>query len=130
MVTPESLIQTGPGAEPARWGLRQYFLGNVLLGQLRHYSVRTNNNAWGFEAHKAFCCPVCGEIWGRVIFLPHREWNPGHRLSWLFETRACPKHGNGSLLTSVPELNSITEVSFLRHEALVAVRGNLPPLYP
>lgn len=43
----------------------------------------------------AYCCPLCGNIWGRLVF---RE-PPLH--GWIFTPRGCVEHGGGFLIDSV-----------------------------
>jgi len=73
-----------------------FFLGDRCLGSREVEEVwypesRTNPPGAAFRhTNLALCCPVCGEIWGRVMYdraMPN----------WLFETRRCGKHPDGEL---------------------------------
>lgn len=52
-----------------------------------------HNGGTAAISHTAYCCPVCGEIWGRRIY-----HSPDIR--WRFYERPCEKHGDGSLVFS------------------------------
>lgn len=50
-----------------------------------------HNDGQALLQHQAFCCPRCGEIWGRRIYQSDLDWN--------FNSVKCRLHGGGSLLS-------------------------------
>ena len=94
---------------------QSFFLWGECLGSRevpRLWQTGPNTTAFPAKFHHrnlALCCPVCGEIWGRV-------WYEEAAPEWSFETRNCPKHpdhglqllgwlevGRGSFLCRFPE---------------------------
>lgn len=96
------------------------FVGNRYLGEF----------PCGHWGSIAFLCPVCGEVWGRLVGGEGRGW---HSLD-----RACPKHFTGgergrelvpgsflfALFWRVPERLLLEHMGkeLLRHEVLMVLQ--------
>jgi len=113
---------------------QSFFLWGECLGSRELPPLwQTGPNTTAFPAklpyqNLALCCPVCGEVWGRI-------WYDDAKPDWLFESRNCPKHpdvtlkplgwleiGRGSFLCKFPEIVSPLSYAddlperLLRHE--------------
>lgn len=60
-----------------------YFLGNRLLGSTIAYHKWSDTEV--MRESEAMFCPVCGEIWGRIV--------ESLATSWHTTTRECQRHG-------------------------------------
>lgn len=81
-----------------------------------------HNNGTAHISNTAFCCPRCGEIWGRRTY--------GEDVEWRFYGRPCEKHGGGSLVFSDLEWEQMLDdynaeyfpIGWLAYELFLIVR--------
>lgn len=100
-----------------------YFEDKQLIGQ-RTAHVAGYKAPSGYHTsmafHTAYFCPVCGEIWARVLFQPSFNYeHPEGPVLWSTETRRCAAHGDGYLLVGLESQLSHIEGRILRREALL-----------
>jgi len=62
----------------------------------RLLGVRKDVPMLGIYTSRAFFCPHCGEIWGRVT---QAEKTLSPHPKWIVETKPCAEHGDGTFLT-------------------------------
>jgi hypothetical protein len=112
-----------------------YFEGSTLVGQRTMYccgyAPSEDVHISAFWPHTAYFCPVCGEIWGRLIMNYQFQYSPSPNLagtSWAVESRRCAAHGDGQFLTGFREARDLQHCStdLLRREYFVLSQG-LPP---
>jgi hypothetical protein len=108
----------------------QYFEGSTFIGTREvyccGYAKSDGTRTSAFWPHTAYFCPHCGEVWARAIYDHHFDYQPIPQASWVVETRRCPIHGDGLLLTGY--LSDLTQCSreLLAREALLLCITNPP----
>lgn len=70
-----------------KWTLYDFIMGTGSCGY--EWSKEQRHNPYSI----AYCCVSCGELWARLEVLDARS-------KWIFQRRACPKHGLGYLMPS------------------------------
>ena len=80
--------------------------------------------------HTAYFCPVCGEIWARVIYDYQFNYVPLVPVSWSIESRRCASHGDGTLLTGYEgeHLRSCSPELLSREALILCLRNPNGPL--
>jgi hypothetical protein len=81
-------------------------------------NIETNGGRDTLRRNVALVCPSCGELWGRLTWIPHVDYNRGP-VCWRCEERECTKCGDGTLLTDnelSPHITSELPHDFLAEE--------------
>lgn len=81
----------------------QYFERGQFIGSRRQYSCGYSAAGVSYSAfwpNTAYFCPHCGEIWARAIYQHEFGYTPLVDATWITETRRCPEHGDGALLSA------------------------------
>jgi hypothetical protein len=66
-----------------------------------------HNSGSAYLANTAYCCPKCGQIWGRRSY--------GEDVPWDFVVRPCETHGGGSLVFSEFEWEHLLDEGFAEY---------------
>lgn len=101
-----------------------YLEHGVLVGTREMYccgySPTSGKSISAYWPHTAMFCPVCGEIWGRVIYNYQFQYLPTPTLSpWVIEIRRCLTHGDGQFLVGLDDHLLSCSPDLLRREYLV-----------
>lgn len=113
--------------QPTGNAVMRYYEKDQLVGTRRLYCCGYSASAKSpvisaYWPHLAFFCPTCGEIWARGIYDYDFDYEPRSNLSalhWLVESRRCPEHGDGTLLSGYLHHLSDCDKALLAREALV-----------
>lgn len=85
-----------------------YFLGQRLLGTSPRQAYWADMQP--ATCHTAYLCPVCGEVWGRVL------QSDKSSAEWIAQRRFCVKHGNGSFIAPWSQQFDELPLEVLTHE--------------
>lgn len=101
-----------------------YFEGSQFLGTREvyccGYASTDGKRHSAYWPHTAYFCPHCGEVWARAVYDHHFAYSPIPAASWVVESRRCPSHGDGYLLSGCNSLQlSTCSRELLAREALL-----------
>lgn len=108
-----------------------YLEGEALAGTrssyLPGYAAPSGSRHSCYWPNTAMFCPVCGQIWGRVIYEFHFTYKPLVHSPWISEARRCPQHGDGLFLSGYgPDQFPYCSRELLKREALLLCLSNPP----
>lgn len=89
-----------------------FLADGTLVGTANVHVLYSHGYPAVFLRNTAFCCPICGEVWGRWVF------DVAPLSGWLFAPRPCTQHGGGFFLPALGDLPQIVERDFLIYELL------------
>ena len=106
--------------------LVQFFEQGQFVGELTQYSCGYQSGDGeshsAYWPHRAYFCPVCGEIWGREVYTHQFQYRPIPPGEWVVETRNCVEHGDGQLLAKRGELDFVSK-ELLTREVLALLEN-------
>ena len=105
--------------------LAQFFEHEQFVGEILQYSCGVQSAGGGSHSgywpHRAYFCPVCGELWGREILTHHFTYRPLPSEEWVVVTSPCAEHGGGEFLSLHPSIEQ-ANLAILTRELLVLLQ--------